>query len=188
MRSTIGIASICIGVGGGGMLTWLGQSVWALVISIILVVFGIIWLIVGYKRRKEEKLSSKLLNIGAKVKEIKTYGYYAGLNGSGLTEGDRQVTIDMVLTPSKPMTLDIVALELWGERLDVKRERDTAPFDLIPLAPITLKEVRPYSFTVISDIPKELAIDTDNASVYVLADGSEWRSKHFSIAFGEKNE
>lgn len=119
------------------------------------------------------------LKIGAKVKEIKPYGYYDKATHS---EGDKQVFLDVILAPAKPMRIDMVALELWDKRYEAKIQREVAPFDLILLTPVTLTATQTYTATF--DVSKELAIDTKEAYIYVLANGLNFFSEPFAINFG----
>ncbi len=168
------------------MLAWLGQSIWALIISVILIIAGVVLLIVGW-RSKGRTPPVKPLKIGAKVRGIEASGYYDEAFG-GYPAGDKQVIIDIILTPPKPMILDIVALEFWGEKFDAKIQGDTAPFDLKLQAPVTLSKAKPYTFTLTCNVPKQFVIDTEDARIYALADGLEWYSKQFPINFGEGDE
>ena len=172
-----GIAFILLGNGGAGVLAWFGQTILALVLSVLFTVGGIILLIIAFRiRGKNGKPPNNDLKIGAKLGEIETFGYCdKALDDGSLkgdkTEGNKLLKIDIILSPLKPMTLDILALELWGKRFYVEKLPET-----------TIKETSNYMMLFI--VPKEFAIDTKEARIYALAGNSEWYSEPFPIIFG----
>ncbi len=128
------------------------------------------------KRIAEEIKFKSDLRIGAKLDSIETFGYYDKAFGrhdvkSDLTEGNKLLKIDIVLSPAKPMTLDTLALELWGKKFYTEK-----------LPEKVIKETSSYKMLFI--VPKELAIDTKEARIYALAGNSDYYSDLFSIVYG----
>lgn len=178
----------------GGVTVWAAikslpvQEMVVLFIFIFIAILVVIRLIVmfKFKPKQQEKESNEprtALKIGAKAEHIKTYDYAETFGGGSESEGDKQVTVDVILALTQPMTLDIVALELWGKRFEAKIQSDVAPFDLIKLTPLTLPDT--HTYTLVFDVPKESAVDTKEARIYALSGNLlEWFSKPFVITFG----
>ena len=121
---------------------------------------------------KELLETAKILRVGGKVENITTSGHYDTAFG-GHPEGDMQVHMLIVLTPSKPMILTILALELWGKRF--KAEMIIPEIKIIE-DPITCRAT--------FNIPKDITIDT-KAVIYVVANGFEYYSAPIDIHFKE---
>jgi hypothetical protein len=88
-----------------------------------------------------------------------------------LSEGDKIIHVDVILSPSKPMTLAILSLDVWGKR-----------FDVLNMPTNILKTSDNYNLGF--NIPQSLASTTKEARIYALANNSEWFSEPFLIDFG----
>ena len=88
-----------------------------------------------------------------------------------LSEGDKIIHVDVILSPSKPMTLAVLSLDIWGKR-----------FDAMDMPTNILKTSDNYSLGF--NIPQKLALTTKEARIYALANNSEWFSEPFLIDFG----
>jgi hypothetical protein len=109
------------------------------------------------------------LTLGAQVRRISCYGFhnkaYAGYRR------DRELTLDVRISPTAPVILDKLGVMLWGQRFDA----DSLPVRLI-------NGVTGYSLVL--RIPGKLVVDTDDAKVYACANGAEWISEPFNVDFG----
>ena len=161
----------------GGLSTYLKPVIG---IPVFVVLFGLgIWLLIRAYRtdKKKPELENKSeLKIGAKVNKIITLGYSAAMSGSEgnfiyLSEGDKIIHVDVILSPSKPMTLAVLSLDIWGKR-----------FDVMDMPTNILKTSDNYSLGF--NIPQKLALTTKEARIYALANNSEWFSEPFLIDFG----
>ena len=153
---------------------WINQTV-----AIMLLVIAFLWSSASLtywlkNRRKQTGLETGIkpivdLKMGAKIEEIRTSGYYDKAEG-GYPEGDKELAIRIAFQPSRSMTLDVLALQLWGERYEAKAR---------PIR--TLK--KPDNYKVMFHIPRVAAINTENAQIYALAGNQEWYSEQFPINF-----
>jgi hypothetical protein len=169
---------------------WVSQSI-AITLLVIAFIWSIAYLTYWLKRRhnkkfiKNEDIKIPVLKIGAKVESINTAGYYDRVDG-GYPEGDKLVIINIVLTPTKPMTLDLLSLDILGNRYEIKEPLvyNTMPdLPVKPLFPSTIQNT--ISKQVFANIPKQFSIDTKEAKIYALASDLDWYSEPFEIKFGE---
>jgi hypothetical protein len=148
------------------------------VAGVILIIIGLI--ISG--KAKNESLMKPSLDIGAKITGIHTHDYYADVFGQSHAD-DKQIHLNVILSPSMPMTFNIVSLKAWGKMFDLKYYKNEPQFGLTikKIAPLTIKEIS--TFRLFTDIPKELAINTE-AQIYILiSNQQEVLSKPFMINF-----
>ena len=161
--------------------------VFAGVIWGIAVMWAIFILVLWINDRKIQKQTESIklnenvkseanLKIGAKVDKIITLSYSTAMSGSEgnfiyISEGDKIIHVDVILSPSKPMTLAILSLDIWGKR-----------FDALNMPTNILKTSDNYNLGF--NIPKSLASTTKEARIYALANNSEWFSEPFLIDFG----
>lgn len=146
--------------------------------SIFFVAAGItlLWLIILLRKNKKNKQIEAIkpereLKIGAKVQGVRSYGYYDKAEGTGGKERDKEITVEAILSPSKPTTMSKISLELWGQKFDSETGMHIVETTMILLL-------------VFSHIPNELAINTQNARICALStDGSEIYSEPFPIIF-----
>jgi hypothetical protein len=140
----------------------------------------VLWLIILLVRKhsivKIEVEKPPVLKIGARVNKIITLNYSTAMSGSEgnfiyLSEGDKIIHVDVILSPSKPMTLAILSLDVWGKR-----------FDVLNMPTNILKTSDNYNLGF--NIPQSLASTTKEARIYALANNSEWFSEPFLIDFG----
>jgi hypothetical protein len=123
------------------------------------------------------------LKIGVTVKGIKTAGYYDRLLG-GKLEGDKELTLEVVLYPSQPTTIDILNLDIWGNKIEAEvRESDLSGYQwkVKKFAPVTITATQ--TCNLFFHVPKELAKDTQDARIYAFANLRECHSEPFSISF-----
>ncbi len=141
-----------------------------------------IWLIVLLIRGKKSKQKEEiLLELGAKIKSIETYDYYANIFGKNKS-GDKKLTLNLVIAISRPVTLNKIALKVWNDLFDIEIQKNEAPFDLIELAPLTI--TRNVTYTAYCNVPSKFAIKTKECQIYALAsDNSEYYSLPIEIDF-----
>ena len=163
-----GAASIVLGLGGGELLNFLGQSFWAFLVSIVFILAGAIMLIIAF--RMKHRLIEPNLKIIAKVDNIRTVSFSEKMFG-GYSEGDKELNLSVRFIPNRTMVLDVLKLYISGEPIGL----DTVPVKVLNNA-ITLP--------VFFHIPKSLAFDTKDAKIYALSNGLESYSEPFDISFG----
>ncbi len=143
-----------------------------------------------YKKEAEDKTNELTqlsrpkpdLSIGAKLDHIYTYGYYdkAFINGvQARDEGDKKIVLDVVMSPLKPLMLDDLSVEVWGQKYQAM-DFDESGLSM-PTFPMLYRETA-YTKVYVS-IPKQSAINTKEARILALANGIEHKSEPFSINF-----
>lgn len=123
------------------------------------------------------------LKIGVAVKGIKTAGYYDKAEG-GYPEGDKELTLEVVLFPSQPTSIAILNLVIWGENVEAEvRELDVSDYKLKvkKFTPVTITGTQ--TCALFFHVPKELAKDTQDARIYAFANLRECHSEPFTINF-----
>ena len=110
------------------------------------------------------------LTVGATLKSVEVGGSLLQVL-SGYREGDKRVTVDVILAPQHDVTIDRLALDVWGEKLPGKVWKAYPDFGMIEPTPTTLSKTE--TFSVVFDVPKELAHDTKKARIYVLTGNQE---------------
>ena len=137
------------------------------------------------KQKLEQGTYKGELKIGAEVKSIETYDYYADAEGRGHA-GDKLIHLRVVFSPSMPMQLTIVSLKIWNELIDLRnyKKKPQEVLTIGKIAPLLLKNTATY--TLLVDVPKRLAITTSDARIYALiSNQNEVLSEPFFINFGE---
>jgi DNA-binding XRE family transcriptional regulator len=133
---------------------------------------------------KTSQMVERELKIGVVVRGIKTAGYYDQSFG-GYPEGDKELTLEVILHPAQPTTIDILNLEIWGIKIVAKvREFDLSDYQMKvkKLTPATVTTTQ--TCTLFFHVPKELAKDTEDAKIYAFANLREFYSEPFPIHFG----
>jgi hypothetical protein len=169
----------------GGFSTYL-KPIIGIPIFIVMAGIGIWLLIKAYRSEKKMGEIKSELKIGTgSVHVLKARDYDEAFGGR--LQGESRMVTDIILSPSKPMVIQTLSLELWGKHYDAMLTRQVAPFDLIPWTPVTLSETQ--TFLASFDIPPKTAIDTQDAQIYALTtDGREYHSLPFTITFGGTND
>jgi len=112
------------------------------------------------------------LIIGANIHKIITYG-----------NGTKNLTAYIKLKPTRPITVDILSLYLWGEKYEAKtwKEYEDKRPEQINVTPIAITS--PRSYIVFFDVPEESAINSEDVKIYALANNREYYSEPFGIKF-----
>jgi hypothetical protein len=161
------------------MLEHSGYSTLAWVLALVLVIGGIAFLIYGLsKKQREKSLRNEPsepepdLIIAANIQKIITCG-----------NGTKNLTANIKLKPTRPVTVDILSLYLWGEKYVAKtwKEYEDKRPEQINVTPITITS--PKSYIVFFDVPKESAINSENVKIYAFANNKEYYSEPFGIKF-----
>lgn len=121
------------------------------------------------------------VEVKAKVIQIRTYDYYARILGMGADEGDKEMTIDVTLIPSKPVKVSNILLKLSGKCFDAKEFSPIAG----GMIPFSIREIKnTESCMLFFDIPKGFAVNSDNARIFAIANNIKRFSKPLAIDFG----
>jgi hypothetical protein len=156
-------------------------------IAVIWAIFILVLWINDRKIKKEKQVQGIRLNenvksesdlkIYSKIEKIITYG-----------NGTKNLTMTIKLVPIRPVTIDILALHLTGEKYDAKIWRskdnvfgDVLPDDLVNITPLTI--TTPSAYIVFFDVPKESAMSAKDASIYAFANHKDHNSEPFEINF-----
>ena len=174
--TVIGIASNFIGIGGGAMLAFLGQTIWAWILATIFIIGGIIFLIYGLKKSKRErqtKIKEPEVKITAKIASIEPYSYYdeAFSGNTNHSRNNLKITLAVSFELLSPIKIEI--LELIANGQVFKPEK-------IDKRLIRTSETLQFVFSV----PKTTAITWQNVKIIVFADNTKWESDPFNIDFG----
>lgn len=180
-RETItGVASIPIGVGGGWVLNWFGHSVIALTLAIILVIGGLVFLMYGLKKVKDEKNTvekQRELLIRAKVVDNPLLNFAESISVPPHSN-EKLKTIEVAFQIEKPIVLNKLALELWGQQFPTEEFAD-----ILKLKENTIIE-HSDCFKVAFFIPDKYAVNNPKANIYVMVNNLEHRSEPFAVNFG----
>jgi hypothetical protein len=179
-ETIIGIAAIPIGIGGGWMLEHSGYPVFGWLLASLLVIGGIIFLIYGLNQKHREKTlqnetkkaDEPILKVYAKVNKILPFDYYAKAGGYSEFFNSRQFIINVTLSPSKPMKIDLIQILLCGKPYKAKEQINDY-----------IKDSQSYKFTF--DVPNEVAINTNDAQIKTWSNNQPYDSNAFEINFNE---
>lgn len=129
----------------------------------------VVALVMGQIRKKKADANGKL-QIGVKEVQVKTLDYYEAVL-RGHVPGDKEITVNVLMAPAKPVTLDRLYLELWQKTYEAIQLPDTR---------IRSTNIYPVTFAV---VPKGFAIDSKNARIGALADNVPSYSQPFAVMF-----
>lgn len=171
--------AIFSGIVAGGIAVWTAikslplpvvVSVFVLIFVLLLVCLRIILRLWQHKNVNRNEVD---LIIGAKVIDNPVLSIAQKMSNPRPYQGEQLKTVEVALQIQKPMTIDQLALDIWGQKL----ESDDFKEHTI----VKQSGCSKMAFY----IPDEYAKDNPVASIYILANSHEYHSEPFSIKFGE---
>lgn len=122
------------------------------------------------------------VKVEAEIIKISPYDYYARAFGISMNEGDKEMITNITLIPSKPVEVSKILLRLSGKCFDAK-EYSSLIGGMIPFSTREIKSAESYELSF--DIPKESAVNSNNARIFAIAKNIKRFSKPLVIDFGE---
>lgn len=156
---------------------------WVPIVFFVLAGISFIWLIILFLKGKINKKQIEIrelqpkITISAKVIDNPVLSLAQSISLSPRL-GEKLKTIEVGLQISKPIVLNKLSLEIWGQKFD------TAEFGgILSLRENTIVE-RSDCFRLAFFIPDNYAISCPDATIYTMADNLEYRSTPFALDFG----
>lgn len=122
------------------------------------------------------------VRVEANVVQVNTYDYYARVQGDNNNKSDKEIMINITLTPSKIVRIDNIALKIRNVYFEA-RELSVMQSAYVPFSPRKVKDRQ--TFMVSFNVPKALAVNTKKGRVFAITNNIKRFSKPFPIDFGD---
>ena len=134
-----------------------------------------------YKKQLEDlqlKQNAKLnelkiepdLKVYAKANKILPFNYDAKVFGSSDYFNGRQFSVNAILSPLKPMKIDLIEVKLCGKTYKANEQLNDY-----------IKDSQSYQFTF--DVPPEVTINTNDVKIIAWSNNQPYESNPFEINF-----